>query len=105
MLKQLILCVTYLYSQDELTGEWRKLCSEELYNLYSPPNIIRHIKSRRMRWAVHVERMGKESVQSFDWKARRKKKLGRSRRRCEDGIKMDLREIGWGCRMDPAGSV
>jgi hypothetical protein len=44
--------------RDELTGEWRKLHSEELYNLYSSPDIISKIKSRRMRWAGHVARMG-----------------------------------------------
>jgi hypothetical protein len=42
----------------ELTGDWRKLHNEELHNLYSSPNIIRMIKSRRMRWAGHVARMG-----------------------------------------------
>jgi hypothetical protein len=46
--------------RDEVTGEWRKLHSEELHNLYSSPNIIRQIKSRRMRWAGHVARMGEE---------------------------------------------
>jgi hypothetical protein len=44
--------------RDEVTGEWRKLHSEELHNLYSSPNIIRQIKSRRMWWAGHVARMG-----------------------------------------------
>jgi hypothetical protein len=43
---------------DEVTGDWRKLHNEELHNLYSSPNIIRMIKSRRMRWAGHVARMG-----------------------------------------------
>jgi hypothetical protein len=57
--------------RDEVTGEWRKLHNEELHNLYSSPN-IRQIKSRRMRWAGHVARMGEECVQSFDGKARRK---------------------------------
>jgi hypothetical protein len=46
--------------RDEVTGEWRKLHSEELHNLYSSPDIIRQVKSRRMRWAGHVARMGEE---------------------------------------------
>jgi hypothetical protein len=46
--------------RDEVTGEWRKLHSEELHNLYTSPDIIRHVKSRRMRWARHVARMGEE---------------------------------------------
>jgi hypothetical protein len=44
--------------RDEVMGDWRKLHNEELYNLYSSPNIIRIIKSRRVRWAGHVARMG-----------------------------------------------
>jgi hypothetical protein len=46
--------------RDEVTGEWRKLHNEELHSLYSSPDIIRQIKSRRMRWAEHVARMGEE---------------------------------------------
>jgi hypothetical protein len=46
------------HKRDEVTGEWRKLDNGELHNLYSSPDIIRQIKSRRMRWAVHVARMG-----------------------------------------------
>jgi hypothetical protein len=46
--------------RDDVTGEWRKLHNEELHNLYSSPNIIRKIKSRRMRCAGHVARMGEE---------------------------------------------
>jgi hypothetical protein len=46
--------------RDEVMGEWRKLHSEELHNLYSSPDIIRQVKSRRMIWAGHVARMGEE---------------------------------------------
>jgi hypothetical protein len=48
--------------RDEMTGEWRKLHNEELHILYSSPNIIRQIKSRRLKWAGHVARMGKEKI-------------------------------------------
>jgi hypothetical protein len=50
----------FVPKRDEVTGEWRKLHSEELHNLYSSPDIIRQVKSRRMRWAGHVARMGEE---------------------------------------------
>jgi hypothetical protein len=58
--------------RDEVTGEWRKLHNEDLHILYSSPNIITQIKSRRMRWAGHVACMGEECVQGFDGKSRRK---------------------------------
>jgi hypothetical protein len=58
--------------RDEVTGEWMKLHNEDLHILYSSPNIIKQIKSRRMRSAGHVARMGEERVQSFGGKARRK---------------------------------
>jgi hypothetical protein len=48
--------------RDEVTGEWRKLHNEELNDLYSLPNIVRLVKSRRMRWAEHVARMGEDIV-------------------------------------------
>jgi len=49
---------TFGLKRDEVRGEWRKLHNEELNDLYSLPNIVRLIKSRRMRWAGHVERVG-----------------------------------------------
>jgi hypothetical protein len=57
--------------RDEVTGEWRKLHSEELHDLYSSPDIIRQIKPRRMGWTGHVARMGEECVHDFGGKARR----------------------------------
>jgi hypothetical protein len=83
---------------DEVMGEWRKLHSEELHNLYSSPDIIRQIKSRRMRWAGHMARMGKERklYKVLVGKPEGKRPLGRPRRRWEDGIRMNLRETGWG---------
>jgi hypothetical protein len=48
--------------RDEMTGGWRKLHNEGLHNLYSSPSIIRVIKSRRMRWALQVVRMGREFI-------------------------------------------
>jgi hypothetical protein len=50
----------FVPKRDEVTEEWRKLHNEELHNLYSSPDIIRQVKSRRMRWAGHVARMGEE---------------------------------------------
>jgi hypothetical protein len=59
--------------RNEVTGEWRKLHNEELHNLYSTPDIIRQVKSWRVRWAGHVARVGEERiVQGFGGKARRK---------------------------------
>jgi hypothetical protein len=53
--------------RDEVTGEWRKLRNEELHNLYSSPNIIRMIKSWRMRWGGHVARMGERGMHTGYW--------------------------------------
>jgi hypothetical protein len=76
----------------EVTGEWRKLHNEELYNLYSSPNIVRQMKSRRMGWAGHVARMGEESkvYKVLVRNPEANRPLGRPRRRWEDGIRMDL---------------
>jgi len=85
--------------RDEVTEEWRKLHNEELNDLYSLPNIIRVIKSRKMRWAGHEARMGREEMcmQVLVGKLKGKIRLGNPRRRWENNIKMDLQEVGcWG---------
>jgi hypothetical protein len=89
--------------RDDVTGEWWKLLSEELQNLYSSPNTIRHIKSRRMRWAEHVARIGEEVkvYKVLVGNPELKRPLGRPSRRWEDGIRMDLWE---GCVLDSTGS-
>jgi len=85
--------------RDEVTGEWRKLHNEELNGLYCSPNIVRVVKSRRMRWAGHVARMReRRSVyRVLVGKPEGKRPLGRPRLRWEDNIKMDLQEMGCGC--------
>jgi hypothetical protein len=77
-----------------VTGEWRKLNNEELHNLYSSSYIIRHIKSRRMRWAGHVARMGEERevYRVLMGKSEGKRPLGRPRSRWDGGVRMDLRD-------------
>jgi hypothetical protein len=82
--------------RDEVTGEWRKLHNEELRDLYFLPNIVRVVKSRRMRWAGHVARMGggRGLHRVLVGKTGGKSPLGRPRRRWEDNIKMDLQEVG-----------
>ena len=79
--------------RDEVTGEWRKLHYEELNDLYSLPNIVRVVKSRRMRLAGHVARMGEDGGvhRVLVGKPEGKRPMGRPRRRWEDNIKMDLR--------------
>jgi hypothetical protein len=85
------------HKRDEVTGEWRKLYSGELHNLYSSPDITRQIKSRRMRWVGHVARMGegRNVYKVLMGKPEGKRPLDKPRRRWEDGIKIDLRETGW----------
>ncbi|KAJ4448597.1 hypothetical protein ANN_10616 [Periplaneta americana] len=83
--------------RDEVTGEWRKLHNTELHSLYSSPDIIRNLKSRRLRWAGHVARIGesRNAYRELVGRAEGKRPLGRPRRRWEDNIKMDLREVGY----------
>jgi hypothetical protein len=79
----------------EEDGSWRKLNNDELHSQYSSQNIVRVIKSRRMRWEGHVARMGERNVYKvLVGRPRGKRPLGRHRRRWEDNIKLDLREIG-----------
>jgi hypothetical protein len=82
--------------RDEVTGGWRKLHNEELRDLYSSPSIIRIMKSRRMRWAGHVVRMGEKrnAYRLLVGKPEGKRPLGRPRRRWVNYIKMNLLEIG-----------
>jgi hypothetical protein len=83
--------------RDEVTGEWRKLHNEELNDLYPLPNIVRVVKSRRMRWAGHVARVGEDRGvhRVLVEKPEGKRPLERPRPRWED-IKMDLQEVGEG---------
>jgi hypothetical protein len=78
--------------RDEVTGGWRKLHNEELRDLYSSPSIIRIIKSRRMKWAGHVARMGEKgnAYRLLVGKPEGKRPLGSPRRRYVDNIEMDL---------------
>jgi hypothetical protein len=79
-----------------VTGEWRKLHNEELNDLYSLPNIVPVVKTRRMRWVEHVARMGEERGVHRVLVGKGKRPLGRPRRRWEDNIKMDVQEVGGG---------
>jgi hypothetical protein len=82
--------------RDGVTGGWRKLYNKKLHNLYSSPSIIRIIKSRRMRWAGHVARMGEKRNVCIllVGKPEGKRRLRRPRRRGIGNIKMDLLDIG-----------
>jgi hypothetical protein len=88
----------FIPKRDEVTGEWRKLHNEELHILYSSPNIIRQIKSRRLRWAGHVARVGegRNVYKVLMGKPEGKRSLERPRRRWEDWIRMDLGEMAEG---------
>jgi hypothetical protein len=83
--------------QTVVTDRWRTLRNEKLHNLYSSPSVIIMIKSRTMRWAGHVARMGEKgnACRILVGNLEGKRPLGRPRRRWVDNIKMDPKEIGW----------
>ncbi|KAJ4438916.1 hypothetical protein ANN_14870 [Periplaneta americana] len=82
---------------DEVTGEWRKLHNAGQHALYSSPDIIRNIKSRRLKWIGHVARIleSRNAYRVLVGRPEGKRLLGRPRRRWEDNIKLDLREVGY----------
>ena len=84
--------------KDEVMGEWWRLHNEDLNDLYPSPNIVRVIKSRRMRWAGRVAPMGEEmgAYRVLVGKPEGKRPLGRPRRRWVDNIRMDLHEVECG---------
>jgi hypothetical protein len=101
-----VLRVIFGPKRDEVMGEWRKLHSGELLIFYLSPDIVRQIKSRRIRWAGHVARI-REERKGYGisvGKSEGKRLLERPRRRWEDGINWILRRLVWGCGVDSPGS-
>jgi hypothetical protein len=84
--------------RDGIIGSWRKRHNEELHNMCSPPNVIRMIKSRRIRWSRHVAYMGakRNGYRVLVVKPEGKRPPRRARRRWENNIEMYFRETGWG---------
>ena len=95
MFENRVLTRIFWPKRDGVRGEWRKLHNEELNDLYSSPNIVRVIKSRRMRWAWHVVRMeeGRGVHKVLVGKPEGKRPLERPRCGWEDNIKMDLEDV------------
>jgi len=90
--------IIFVPRRDEVTGERWRLHNEELNDLYSSPNILRVIKSRRMRWAGHMARMGEERevCRVLVGKPEGRRPVGRPRRRWVDNIRTDLQEVRCG---------
>jgi hypothetical protein len=88
--------------RDEVTREWRRLRNEELHYLYSSPNIFRVIKSRKMRWAGHVTRMGdrRGAYRILVGRPEGKRPLGRPMRIWKGTITINIQEVGWGHGLD-----
>jgi hypothetical protein len=92
--------------RDEVTGEWRKMHNGEHHNLYCSSEIVRQIKSRKMRWAGHVACMGegRNLYRVLEGKLEGERPLGRPRNRWEGGIRLDLGEMeGYGVDLPGSG--
>ena len=98
MFENMVLLRIFGPRRDEVKGKWRRLHNEELNDFHSSPNIVRAIKSKRLRWAGNVARMGEESgvYRVLVGKSKGRRPLGRPRRRWVDNISIDLQEVGCG---------
>ena len=96
MFESRVLRRVFVSKRDKVIGGWRKVSNEEFNYVYFSPNIIRVIKSRRMRWAGYVVRMGERRgvYRVLVGKSEGKRPFERPRPRWEDNIKMDLEEVG-----------
>jgi hypothetical protein len=104
LFENIVLSRIFEPKRDVVTGEWRKLHNGEQNDLYSSPNIVRVIKSRRIAWIGHVARVREKRgvYRVLVGKREGKRPLGRLRCRWEDNIKMDLREVGVGVWTGPS---
>jgi hypothetical protein len=90
---------------EEVTGKWRRLTDEEINDPYFSTNIIRVIKSRRMRWVGHVARIGERRgvYRALVGKSEENRPLGRIRRKRKYNIQIDPQKVGWWCVLDCSG--